>query len=116
MNGFASYRLSPSINLSAKLLYGSGFPVFSGLQIGPSGQPEPAPVIRAGTYFRLDPQADKCWAFTRWKLTLYGEVLNLTDHDNRIVTSTAFLPSGQLVSHTSRALPITPTAGLVFEF
>jgi len=116
VNGFASYRLRPTINLSAKVLYGSGFPVSGGLENGPGGQPRPAPVVRPEPYFRLDPRADKCWAFTRWKLTLYGEVLNLTDHNNRIMTSTTFLPSGQLVSHTLRALPITPTAGLVFEF
>ncbi len=27
---------------------------------------------------------DKGWAFKHWKLTLYGEVLNLTNLDNRI--------------------------------
>ena len=59
---------------------------------------------------------DKSWAFSRWKLTLYGEVLNLTDHSNRIVTSTSFLPNGGVLATTAQALPITPTAGLAFEF
>jgi hypothetical protein len=64
----------------------------------------------------VDIRADKSWAWTRWKLTLYGEVLNLTSHPNRIVTSELYLPDGQLQTTTAEALPITPTAGLAFEF
>jgi hypothetical protein len=116
VNGFATYRLKPTVSLSGKLLYGSGFPVVSGLQLAPSAGVQPTPVTRQGNYLRADFRADKCWAFRRWKTTLYGEVLNLTDHDNRIVNFIEFLPNGQAVAHTQRALPITPTAGVVFEF
>jgi hypothetical protein len=49
-------------------------------------------------------------------MTLYGEVLNLTDHNNRIISFVEVTPGGQQIVHTQRALPITPTAGLVFEF
>jgi len=59
---------------------------------------------------------DKSWAFTRWKLTLYGEVLNLTNHSNRIVTFVSTSPNGGFLAHTAEALPITPTTGLAFEF
>jgi hypothetical protein len=65
---------------------------------------------------RTDFRVDKSWAFTRWKLTLYGEVLNFTNHANRIVTSVITLPSGGVVATTAEALPITPTTGLAFEF
>jgi len=43
-------------------------------------------------------------------------VLNLTNHQNRIVTSFAYLQNGGLQTTTAQALPITPTAGLAFEF
>ncbi len=49
-------------------------------------------------------------------MTLYGEVLNLTNHENRILSFIEVAPDGHQVLHTQRALPITPTAGLVFEF
>ncbi len=108
LNAFASYRLTPSINLSGKLLYGSGFPVFVAATTGP-------PVVqRLPAYARVDFRVDKSWAFSRWKMTLYAEVLNVTNHDNLI--STGQLSGGAQGVATERALPILPTAGLVFEF
>jgi hypothetical protein len=58
---------------------------------------------------------DKNWVFTRWKTTFYGEVLNLTNHYNVFATG---LQSGspQPFMAKERALPVVPTAGLVFEF
>ena len=61
-------------------------------------------------------RVDKSWAWTHRKLTLYSEILNLTNHANRIITSEAFLPNNQLATTTAEALPITPTAGLALEF
>ncbi|MGH9516820.1 MAG: hypothetical protein ACRD3P_14205, partial [Terriglobales bacterium] len=116
LNVFATYRFKPSIIFSGKVLYGSGFPISGGLQRGPGGTPVTAPVIRFGPYLRADFRVDKSWAFTRWKMTLYGEVLNFTNHPNRIVTSQEFLPNGGLLTTTAEALPVTPTAGLAFEF
>lgn len=116
VNAFAAYRLKPTVSLSGKLLYGSGYPVVSGLQLASSGGFQPTPVVRLGNYVRADFRADKCWAFRRWKTTLYGEILNLTNHDNRIINFVEFLPNRQAVVHAQRALPITPTAGMVFEF
>jgi Carboxypeptidase regulatory-like domain len=115
VNAFASYRLTPTVNLSGKALYGSGFPGSTGLMSGPGGTVVPEPVLRVGPYERLDIRIDKTWAFRHWKTTLYTEVLNLTNHNNRIVTGFENM-NGQLVIGTQRALPITPTAGLVFEF
>jgi hypothetical protein len=110
-NAFASYRLTPSINLSGKLLYGSGFPVFVAATSGPG----PPLIQRLPAYARLDFRIDKNWAFTRWKTTLYGEVLNVTNHNNVFATG---LQSGspQPLMAKERALPVVPTAGLVFEF
>ena len=116
VNAFATYRLKPTINLSAKFLYGTGFPTVSGVELLPGGGFQPSPDQRLPAYLRADFRADKCWGFRRWKMTLYGEVLNLTNHDNRIFTFFEIQPNGQTIVHTQRALPITPTAGLAFEF
>jgi hypothetical protein len=117
INAFASYRLRPSLSFSGKWLYGSGFPVVSNFQIiGNSFFPIGNPV-RLGPYERLDLRADKSFAYTHWKFTLYGEVLNVTNHDNRRFFSGAIDPrSGQAFLETGRGLPVVPTAGVTFEF
>jgi len=115
VNGFGTYRWFPTVNLSAKILYGSGFPAGFAAATGPGNEITLIPVPGLGTYFRADIRVDKCWAFSRWKLTSYGEVLNVTDHDNRFLTGTLVV-NGQFLLESQRSLPITPTAGLVFEF
>jgi hypothetical protein len=116
---FGMYRLRPSVNLSGRFLYGSGFPVASGtfVQVGTTYQQVGTQTLRF-PYQRLDLRADKAWAFRRWQLTLYGEVLNVTNHYNaRYVFSTLVNPAtGQTQVETRQGLPITPTAGLTFHF
>jgi len=105
LNVFASYRISPTVHLSGKWLFGSGFPV-----------PSNNNAIREGDYQRLDLRAEKDWAFTRWKLALYGEVLNLTNHNNPRYFYVAQNPGGTFNVVTGQGLPIVPTAGVAFEF
>ena len=121
LNLFAMYRLRPSLSLSGKFLYGSGFPIPSGafVQLG-NGQFLATGINneRLGTYARLDVRSDKDWAFQKWKLTLYGEVLNLTNHYNgRFAYESGIDPTtGRALVKTLQGLPITPTLGLVFQF
>jgi len=116
VNAFAVYRLRPSVNLGAKFLFGSGFPSVVGYEINSSGMVVPDPPTRIPDYLRADFRVDKSWAFQRWKMTLYGEVLNFTNHYNVIADGTILEPNGQRVLQTQRALPVTPTLGLAFEF
>jgi hypothetical protein len=102
LNLFANYRLMPTVNLGGKFLFGSGYPI-------PNGQLNP---VRLGDYLRLDLRTEKDWAFQRWKLAAYGELLNATNHYNPGYFYTS--NSGSVV--TGQGLPITPTAGLAFEF
>jgi hypothetical protein len=119
LNLFAMYRFKPSVNLSGKFLYGSGFPVSSGIfvLVGTTYQQVGTQTLRF-PYQRLDIRADKDWAFKRWKLTLYAELLNLTNHYNaRFVYSSVIDPNtGQAQVKTLQGLPITPTVGLAFQF
>ena len=102
LNLFVNYRLTPSLNVGGKFLFGSGYPI-------PDGQANP---VRLGNYQRLDLRAEKDWAFRRWKLAAYGELLNATNHYNPRYFYTD--NAGSVV--TGQGLPITPTAGLAFEF
>jgi hypothetical protein len=102
LNLFANYRLTPTLNLGGKFLFGSGYPA-------PIGGDSP---IRLGDYQRLDVRAEKDWAFRQWKLAAYGELLNATNHNNPRYFYTS--NSGSAV--TGQGLPIIPTAGVAFEF
>jgi hypothetical protein len=121
LNMFASYRLRPTLSLSGKFLFGSGYPIPSGTYV-PVGNGQfiatGINTTRLDPYLRLDVRADKDWAFQRWKLTLYGEVLNLTDHYNgRFAYESGIDPTtGKVLVKTLQGLPITPTVGLVAQF
>jgi hypothetical protein len=121
LNLFGTYRLRPSLSLSGKFLYGSGFPVPSGsyILVG-NGQYAAIGVnqTRLGDYARMDLRADKDWAFPHWKLTLNVEVLNATNHYNPryFYESGINVQTGQTQVKTLQGLPVTPTAGLVFQF
>lgn len=105
VNVFASYRIGPTVHLSGKWLFGSGFPI-----------PSDNNATRLGDYQRLDLRGEKDWAFRRWKLALYGEVLNLTNHANRRYFYSTYNPDGTSTVVTGQGLPVTPTAGIAFEF
>lgn len=80
VNVFGAYRVTPTINVSGKWLYGSGF-ALSRLTFQPvaGGVAVPTAVALAPfqSFQRLDLRAAKSWAFSRSKMTLYGEVLNV---------------------------------------
>jgi len=56
------------------------------------------------------------WAFKRWKLALYGELLNTTNHYNPRYLYQTIDPQGHISVTTEQGLPITPTAGVAFKF
>jgi len=107
VNLFASYRLTPTIRLGVKNLYGSGYPVIPGN----------FSAYRLGTYERLDLRIDKSWQFSKWKLGLYGELLNTTSHYNPIFSGFNVGPTGMVLGLlSSQGVPITPTVGIAFDF
>lgn len=119
LNVFATYRLRPSINLSGKFAYGSGFPISTGVfvLVGTTYQQVGSTLLHF-PYQRLDIRVDKDWAFKHWKLTLYGEVLNVTNHYNsRYIYSSVIDPTtGKANVQNLQGLPVTPTAGVAFQF
>jgi hypothetical protein len=117
LNAFATYRLTSSVNVGAKLIYGSGFPVVDTFQVV-GDTFIPTDPVRLAAYTRLDARIDKSLAYARWKMTIHGEVLNVTNHKNlRFITSEGFNPfTGKAVITTDQGLRITPTVGVSFEF
>ncbi|PYU52833.1 MAG: hypothetical protein DMG48_06080 [Acidobacteria bacterium] len=105
-NIFGSYRLRPNVRVSAKAFYGSGFPAVMFLS-----------TVRIGPYERLDLRADKSWSLRKAKISLYGEVLNTTNHNNpRLFAFVINPPPAPPALFTNPGLPITPTLGLSLDF
>ncbi len=117
LNAFGAYRLKPSVSLSGKWMYGSGYPVSLPTPIIPGSPPE---LVFADmpAYARLDVRMDKTFALKQRKLTLSLEVINATNHHN--MRFIGFRPDpadpSRMVFDLDRTLPILPSAGLSFEF
>ena len=120
VNIYAGYRIRPSVNLSLKWLSGSGFPIpgffeRAGQDYYLAGQRN---ALRLDSYHRADVRINKAWIFDRWKITLYGEVVNLFNHANRRYD--AFngynARTGQAWPGFTKLFPILPSAGIVMEF
>ena len=117
---FVSRRLRPSVNVSARMAYGSGMPLpgFYQLVSGGYAISEARNALRAPAYERTDLRLNKAYVHSKVKTTLYGEIVNLTNHKNRDFDT----PGGyDTVSRRTfpnfySMFPILPSAGVVLEF
>ncbi len=119
VNVYGGYRLRPSVNLSLRWSYGSGFPMPGYLQkIGTTYYlTSTRNQQRLDPYIRADFRVNKSWTHDKWKLTLYGEVVNLTNRANYIfdILDSFNSKTGQAFLTLDKLFPILPSAGLVFE-
>jgi hypothetical protein len=119
VNVYGGYRLRPSMNLSMRWSYGSGFPIPGYLQ--QTGALYYVAVsrnqLRLSPYSRADFRINKAWTHDKWKLTLYGELINLTNRTNYVFESfNGFTASTKQAYITlDKMFPILPSAGVVFE-
>ena len=129
-NIYSSYRIRPSVNLSGRVLVGSGYPVPGFLQkSGPNfsfanayNQNFALSVQRNGVtldpYERLDLRINKSFHTRRRRFTLYGEVVNVLNRGNLRFSELASYNTrtGLADVRFDRMFPIIPSAGLVVEF
>jgi hypothetical protein len=117
---YTSYRLSETLNLSAKYRYGSGFPLagfYRGQVPALVTLAEERNQLRPDAYGRLDLRANKAWLFRGWKLTLFGEVLNVFDRENaRYDVNGIALPGGRVFLSRDTLFPLIPAVGVVADF
>lgn len=119
VNVFGSYRIKPSVNMSLRWTYGSAFPIPGYLKLS-GGQyllTTARNQLRLPAYQRIDYRVNKVWTHDKWKLTLYGEVINLSNRTNYLFDSFDGYNSrtGQASITLDKMFPILPSAGLVFE-
>ena len=119
-NLFGTYRIRPTINLSAKWIYGSNFPIpgYYRREGDRYYLSEDRNTLRVRAYHRLDLRLNKAFVYTRWKLTLYAEVINVYNRDNRRFDELRWFRAsdGRARLNFYDMFPILPSAGVVFEF
>jgi hypothetical protein len=120
INTYLSYRVTSSLNLSGRWGYGSGEPI-PGFVTQIDGVLFLAPQrneLRLPAYHRIDFRANKSFTYDAWKLTLYGEVINLTNRQNiRFVSfDGANSATNRVFVTIERVFPIVPVAGVTLEF
>jgi hypothetical protein len=119
LNIYGGYRFRPTMNLSTKVSYGSGFPI-PGYLTKTGGLYYITDVrnqLRTEPYLRTDVRVNKSWTKDKWKLTLFGEVINLTNRTNYLFDSFNGYNSRTFQASVTldTMFPILPSAGIVFE-
>ncbi|MGD8329915.1 MAG: TonB-dependent receptor [Acidobacteriota bacterium] len=130
LNLWGKYRFTNRLELSGKLRVGSNFPLAGYYREG--GTVEAANRDREDRYFisdvrnqarlplyaRLDVRANYAFNFTRSRLTLFVEIINLLNRKNYGPTDPGFInPTTLRVNGLLEELfPFLPTAGILWEF
>jgi hypothetical protein len=117
VNAYGNYRFTDTWNFSTEWRYGSGQPVpgFWGQRGGAYFLTSQRNQARLPYYNRIDVRLSKAFLFTKWKLTLTGEVINLLNRGNVRYAGYFFNGAG-VFPQLDRVLPILPSAGVVIEF
>jgi hypothetical protein len=113
------YRHSDRASFVAKIRIGSNFPIpgYYAQQDGGYVVTDTRNTARLPAYGRLDLRANRAFNWSRRRLTLFAEIINVLNRDN-----VRFSPPG--INTATRAvtkpfdsmLPIVPSVGVMIEF
>jgi outer membrane receptor for ferrienterochelin and colicin len=119
LNTYIAYRWSGRTSLSARMRYGSNFPIRGYIGSDAIGYVLAAQrnTLRLPAYARLDLRADRTFTYRKSRLTLFMEIVNATNREN-------FRPSSAGVNVATRRVfepaettfPLLPVAGILLEF
>lgn len=115
---YGLYPLSPRTSVSAKFRMGSNFPLAGyfdsrddTLFVG-----ERRNTVRLPAYARLDLRANRTFNYSKRRLTLFVEVLNVLNRTNLGPTDGDIGRTGEAPGWVEELLPVLPSAGLTIEF
>lgn len=118
LNAYVQQRLSYRFRVSAKLRYGSNFPIvgyFTGsndaLFLGTARNE-----VRLPAYLRWDLSGSRTFTFSRSRLTLFVEVMNVTNRDNYGPSDGGIRNNLAAVDFSEKLIPVLPSAGILVEF
>lgn len=119
VNLYVFFRLSDRTSVSAKIRAGSNLPApgyyareGTSYVVSPSRN-----TLRLPTYSRVDLRANRTFNWSRKRLTLFAEVINLLNRDNVRFNPPGVNTTTRQVSNLFESLiPIVPSAGILIEF
>jgi hypothetical protein len=118
-NAYVAYRWSGRTSVSARLRYGSNFPIVGYIQTSPLGYTlsDRRNQLRLPEYLRLDLRADRTFTYRKRRLTLFLEVVNATNRENFRANSPGVnLTTRRVFEPTESLFPLLPVAGVLIEF
>ena len=107
--------------MSARFSYASGSPVpgyfsVSDFTTGDSTVVDTRNSARMPSYQRLDLRVNKSFVHDRWKMTLYAEALNATNHRNLRYMGVGGNLLDQAWPRFSSMAPLLPSVGVSVDF
>jgi hypothetical protein len=119
VNTFLQYAISSRTNVSGKLRFGSNFPM-PGYWEAKNGRlfvGDRLNEVRVPGYSRLDLRVNRVFNYTKRRLTLFAEVMNVLNHDNARFTSPAIDGvTREAFEYLQNLFPRLPSAGILLEF
>jgi outer membrane receptor protein involved in Fe transport len=119
-NSYVAYRWSGRTSLSARMRYGSNFPIRGYIGEAPQAGyvlSTERNDLRLPAYARLDVRADRSFTYRKSRLTLFIEVINAMNRENRRYDSPGVnLTTRRVFEPTDTMFPLLPVAGVLIEF
>jgi Carboxypeptidase regulatory-like domain len=119
VNAYAMYRHSDRMNFVAKLRFGSNFPIpgYYAESDGAFFLTDVRNTERLPVYARLDLRANRAFTWSRRRLTLFAEVINVLNRANyRFEPPSVNLTTRAVSAPFDSMLPIVPSVGFLIEF
>jgi hypothetical protein len=119
VNAYVAYRWSGQTSLSARMRYGSNFPIVGYVAQDANGYllSSQRNSLRVPAYSRLDVRADRTFTYRKSRLTLFLEVVNVMNRDNYRPNSPGInINSGRVFGPLESLFPLLPVAGVLIEF
>jgi hypothetical protein len=118
-NVYLFYRLSDRVSFSGKLRAGSNVPA-PGYYARQNGEYFVAATrndVRVPMYSRVDLRANRTFNWSRKRLTLFAEIMNVLNRDNvRFTPPGVNTRTGQVNDLFETMIPAVPSAGILIEF
>ena len=119
VNAYVAYRWGGRTSLSARMRYGSNFPIpgYFGQDANGYTLSSQRSGLRLPAYSRLDLRADRTFTYRKSRLTLFVEVVNATNHDNYRANSPGVnIGTRRVFGPMESLFPLLPVAGVLVEF
>jgi hypothetical protein len=119
VNLYVSYRISDRTSISAKIRGGTNVPApgYYEQQGETFVVSSVRNTLRLPTYSRVDLRANRTFNWSRKRLTLFAEVVNLFNRDNvRFNPPGVNTSTGRVTNLFESLIPIVPSAGILIEF